>query len=123
RPHHRCRVEHVIIEREVVARDVVDAGPVLSGPGRCAQTRGIRPKRVGVDPAVPIGLQGLLQLATRTDTGKAERAGDDGHGANLLQSSATRTAITNVDGVRLAGRWTQAGWRVGLEGAARLRPR
>ena len=73
--HHRG-IEDMVVEREVVARDVRDSRPMLAVPGRHAESLCLFDQRLLVELAGPVALDGVLELAMRPDPGKAER-GDD----------------------------------------------
>ncbi len=71
-PEHGCRVEHVVVEREVVGGHVVDAQRLLQSPVLPAEGSGRRLKFLGIEVPLPILFDRSLQLASATDPGKAK---------------------------------------------------
>ncbi len=65
-------VEHVVVEREVVARHDVRAGFALQAPMGVPQLRGGLLQLPGVEFAAPVAFQRGLQFAFRADAREAE---------------------------------------------------
>ena len=104
RAEHDAGVEHLVVEREIVAGDHVDPRVALARPVRGAQpARGVA-QRALVDPAGPEGFQRLLELAARADAGKAEIGGRDRH-----ESSPPAARVAPA----VAGEIKSIGWSLG----------
>ncbi len=79
RPQHDRRVQDVVVEREVVARDDVDAQVPLQFPIRPADRPGCVTQLHQGRLARPVRLQGLLPLAMRPHPGESEVGSPHGH--------------------------------------------
>ena len=78
-PQRRRHVQHVVVEREIVGGDHVDAGCTLQLPVAGAQLPAGGIECRSVDGALPVRLERMLQFAMEADAGKAE-IGGTGHG-------------------------------------------
>ncbi len=78
---HGARIQHVIVERKVIGRDMIDAQVALAGPGLGAQIGRYVEQRLFVALAGPISLQRGLQFALGAYPGEAEGGDGDGHDA------------------------------------------
>ena len=74
RPDHEAGVEHMVIEREIVRRDVGDAERMLTRPVGGAKRGGAGEQVIGAALAGPVAFEGRLELAARTDPRRTERA-------------------------------------------------
>jgi len=77
--YHGAGVEHMVVEGEVVAGDVIHAEGLLSRPGFGAKIGGDIEQRLLVRLAGPVAFERGLQLAARADTGKSKGGDGDGH--------------------------------------------
>ncbi len=71
RADHDAGVQDMVVVREVAGRHLVDAGVGQVLPVRAAQFGGGGPEGVGVDAALPVALDGLLQFPALALTGVA----------------------------------------------------
>ena len=69
---HHAGVEHVVVEGEVVGRDVLNAGVALERPVAAAYLGGAAEQLAPVYLADPVGFDGPLQFAVRADARKTE---------------------------------------------------
>lgn len=65
------RVEHLIVQAEIIARNQVDAGVGLKPPMAFAQGPGRGSHLIESQGALPIALDGPFELAVFTDSGKS----------------------------------------------------
>ncbi|GAA2957597.1 hypothetical protein GCM10020227_25890 [Streptomyces flavovirens] len=80
---HDTGVQDVVVVREVAGRHLVDAGVDQPPPGRPAQVRRGLPEGVGADTALPVTLDGLLQLPVGALAGEAVHGGACCRGCGL----------------------------------------
>src|SRR5262245_59260143 len=68
-------IEHMIVEREVVRRNQIDAGGALEEPMLAPKIAGDGFEFGTGKPTLPISFGGFLKLTLRADTREAERVG------------------------------------------------
>ena len=73
---HGRRVEHEVVEREIVRGDVLHAQSALEFPILAAQRGGDGLEFLGVEIAFPVIFHRALELASRSDAGKTEVCGE-----------------------------------------------
>ena len=95
RAQHGGRVQHLIVEREVVRRDHRKTGVRLLAPDLPAQFAGGLAQPGGVALARPVGLGGFLQLAVTPDTRKAKVRRTD-HAAPPVGLSVVGSALRDM---------------------------
>ena len=79
RADHDARIEHVVVEGEVVARKMRDAELMLTSPVRRAKRRGLAFERGRVDRPRPKALEEDFELAASADARKSKRRDRYGH--------------------------------------------
>jgi len=81
RAQHGDGVQHLVVEREIVRRNVIDPGFLLHQPVAGAQAGGRLQQLIHRAFAGPVAFHGGLEFAVTADTGKTEVGGENGHGA------------------------------------------
>ena len=115
RPHHDRRVQHVVVEREVVGGNVLDPRPrAATANGGGGAQRAVACNSSGSNVALPEALDRPLQLAPNADPRKT-KIGCDGHGVVLLGRNR------NKDGTDVRNTYAAAG-KVSSNAAASALP-